>query len=437
MEQSVTILFAINFFILIGMSIWSFLYRRPGPIFCVVVAYFLWMTMVPGVAQVSQGAFYWVPRINPPHEIEGALTVYLIFLTVFWISYTVTNYIHSPKPRDSDCSDYDNRVILVGASLIIISLGVIAIGVLGLKPFVGSRLSASSSASLYGEATAATGLLLTVPRACSGVYFIFLISKRRQLRDYFRKRQVWIIMIFLGAVIVSIIMLWPTAQPRFIVLGLALSCLSSYLHRRRSLLKNIALVGIPVGLFTLVPILGTYNRATEEVSAVSTPFKEEILLHGDYDGLEWAIHTMSFVEERGTVRYRNFVSSLLFFVPRTFAPWKLEPSGVLVSNYAGLKFGNVSCPLPAEAFLANSWTGVLVISFCFGIIIALFDSNFSNRPNFYLLALSCCLMGQMTILLRGSLLGVISFVATQFVFVFIVWLLVRILHLLHHRRCKQ
>lgn len=229
-------------------------------------------------------------------------------------------------------------------------------------------------------------------------------------------------MLIIFASLVSAICLWPTSLPRFMLLGILIT-IASVQFRRNALLMKICLCTLfPVGLYTIVPVIGQYNRSTsvDLDQLLTMPDFSEILYSPDYDGFEWMAHTADYVEENGSCYGMNIVSAVLFMVPRSIFPLKYEASGAIVAEYAGSDFLNVSCPLPAEGFFAFSWAGVVCVGLLCGLFIPWLDRQLLRGKSIVFVVLAACILGQLCILLRGPMLGVANFVVVEIAWLYLI-----------------
>lgn len=161
----------------------------------------------------------------------------------------------------------------------------------------------------------------------------------------------------------------PTGIARYAAAAIYLGIMLSFFD---SLKKTNGFIFIFLGAFALVlPLLNSFrylafNRVDliEVLKNVINSFSVSWLA-GDYDAYTLLTLAIEHVENNGITWMRQFVGVALFWVPRVL--WQTKPvgSGHYIAQQLGWSFQNLSCPLPAEAFLNAGYIGVMV----FGIII--------------------------------------------------------------------
>jgi hypothetical protein len=389
---------------------------RTGPVYAITWVYFTFILFIPGLFQWSQELFYWADDAVTPRGVVLALLVTGLFLAGFELAYSHrltwrNQLLRFPNPLRTIRPGLPRWLFVVSPVLALL-ITAAAIAKMGLSPYLSTRSAAMSSAG--GGATNAA-LFLTIPRAVAATNLLFLLVAWRQVRDGLRVRPVtWSLLTVLPS-LASLITLFPTALPRFVLLGTLLTWMLGLLRHRPGLLKASVCIAIPFGLFTVLPLLNTYNRG-EELGAIEVESLSPVLpVGGDYDSFEWVVHTVQHVEAHGTVHGVNLLSAAFFFVPRSAFSAKLPPSGSLVAENLSLDFVNVSCPLPAECFLAFGWFGVFAGAWFLGTACRWLDASLRNTDasSTFAFLIACCVFGQLPILLRGSLLAVISILASQ------------------------
>lgn len=128
----------------------------------------------------------------------------------------------------------------------------------------------------------------------------------------------------------------------------------------------------------------------------------------DFDAYQLLMASINYAEEAGTMCGQNILTVLLCFIPRSIWGSKMDPSGQIVAEYWGAWFTNLSCPLPAEFFLAFGYVGVIIGSLFTGFLFKKIDGfDFSN--SYFKKSIFCILSGLLVFILRGALLPVISY----------------------------
>jgi hypothetical protein len=115
------------------------------------------------------------------------------------------------------------------------------------------------------------------------------------------------------------------------------------------------------------------------------------------------VNTLEFKNEIGTLFSNQFLGPLLFFVPRQTWPDKPLDTGIVLANFKGYAFSNLSAPMWAEFYISFSLIGLLLLFLLVGAYLRRLDLSFELRGTsisamFFPGALYSL------ILLRGSLL---------------------------------
>ena len=120
-----------------------------------------------------------------------------------------------------------------------------------------------------------------------------------------------------------------------------------------------------------------------------------------------------FVQERGTTSGRQALGVALFWVPRAVWPEKPVDTGILLAEYRGYKFTNLSAPLPAEMYINGGWWLMTAGMAVLGASTRRFDRrivqsfSYAKAP----VVLGSILPFYMIIIMRGSLLQAMAYLA--------------------------
>ena len=184
---------------------------------------------------------------------------------------------------------------------------------------------------------------------------------------------------------------------------------------------RLAMAGTVLALLFVFPVADAFR--SENVDVRRAGFFGEYLGNADYDGF-WQIgNALSFFDD-GLVRpFRQAAGVLLFWVPRGVWPDKPADTGIVLAEYRGYGFTNLSAPLWAE-LVVNGGIALLVVGF---VALGFALRRLDRRATAALLGggLWWAIIGAvfpfyMVILLRGSLLQatgtfVVALAATLFV----------------------
>lgn len=163
------------------------------------------------------------------------------------------------------------------------------------------------------------------------------------------------------------------------------------------------LAGI-VGFLAIFPIADAFRREDSVVTRAG--FFEEYLSNPDYDAFWQIANALSYVIDGLVVPLRQAMGSVLFFVPRSIWPDKPTDTGILLAEYRGYSFDNLSAPMWAEALVNGGVIAVVVVFLVLGAALRAMDTRmvpaFASGGVWAIAG--AILPVYMTILLRGSLL---------------------------------
>lgn len=212
----------------------------------------------------------------------------------------------------------------------------------------------------------------------------------------------------LGAAVVTggvlLLIVNPVSAARYtfgtvaFALAVFLGAVATPLRARISMLSGI------VGFLAIFPIADAFRR--EDSVATRAGFFEEYLSNPDYDAFWQIANALSYVVDGLVVPLRQAMGSMLFFVPRAIWPDKPTDTGILLAEYRGYSFDNLSAPMWAEALVNGGVIAVVVVFLMLGVALRAMDTRmvpaFASGGVWAIAG--AILPVYMTILLRGSLL---------------------------------
>ncbi|WP_354576108.1 hypothetical protein [Frigoribacterium sp. UYMn621] len=275
--------------------------------------------------------------------------------------------------------------------------------------------------SLFGsrdQAFAARSIAWPDPAIRSVMYSLAIypllvgIGAITQVRKSVRRElSGWYLVVILAASAVLLTIINPISSARY-SLATVLFALAVYagavVNPRR---VRGTLVAAIAGLIFLFPLADAFRSPA--VNLVRNGFFGEYKSNPDYDAFWQIANAYSFVLDGLVHVGQQALGSLLFWVPRAVWPDKPVDTSILLANYRGYSFTNLSAPLWAE-FLVNGGVPLLVIGFLVvGYVVRAMDRRL--LPAFgaagYWAIVGAIFPVYMTILLRGSLLQATGAVA--------------------------
>ncbi|MGN7147509.1 hypothetical protein ACTHQ6_00765 [Arthrobacter sp. SAFR-179] len=240
------------------------------------------------------------------------------------------------------------------------------------------------------------------------VSMISLIHLRQQQKVDGARRAFFFPLVVFVALVVCVN---PISTPRYIFGTAALALLAATgLYRTLARFRLVTLAFV-ASLIFVFPILDAFRNSLSEVSVDTSAL--DSLLSGDFDAFAQIVNTVEYVQRNGITNGNQLMGVIFFWVPRSFWPDKAVDTGTLLANMKGYWFTNLSAPLPAELFINGGWAALIVGMLVFGFAIRRWDSSMNRMitkgqaPSI----LGCIMPFYMLILLRGSLLQAVAYMA--------------------------
>lgn len=196
----------------------------------------------------------------------------------------------------------------------------------------------------------------------------------------------------------------PVSSPRYTV-GTVYVALLAACGAWSSLKKyRTVAVSLLTALFFLFPIASTFRNSIEAKVQFKGPL--ESLLSGDFDSFYQINNTVYFIASRGITWGDQLLGVVLFWVPRDVWPGKAVDTGILLAEFRGYSFTNLSAPLWAELMINGSWPLLVLGMTLIGFMVRRWDSKLAlhiaraGTPGL----VGCIVPVYLLIVLRGSLL---------------------------------
>ena len=178
--------------------------------------------------------------------------------------------------------------------------------------------------------------------------------------------------------------------------------------------KTLFLLGltIPIAYTLLFPYLDLF-RTEETFEKVTSSSRSSFLQNftkGDFDSLQQTMNAQVYVEYQGITFGRQLLGVFAYWIPREVWADKPVDTGIMVAEFLGYSFKNLSSPLWAEGLVNFGLIGVILFLGIWGYVSILLDKVFQSDfitsqhypvwilPSFYML------VPAQNLLIRGSLL---------------------------------
>lgn len=165
-----------------------------------------------------------------------------------------------------------------------------------------------------------------------------------------------------------------------------------------------AMLAAIVGFLFIFPIADAFR--SDEVRVNRASFFGEYLGNPDYDAFWQVANALSYWIDGLVQPVRQFLGSILFWVPRAIWPDKPTDTGILLADYRGYTFDNLSAPMWAESLVNGGIIGVVIVFVILGIGLRAMDVRITvafARGGVWAIV-GAVFPVFMTILMRGSLL---------------------------------
>lgn len=136
---------------------------------------------------------------------------------------------------------------------------------------------------------------------------------------------------------------------------------------------------------------------------------------GDYDAYTMFAMSIEHVDSFGSTHGCQLLGALLFWLPRIFWAAKPTGSGYFMAVSRGLRFANISAPLPAEGNINFGLIGVILFGLVFGAIAGSLDSKYwknsslNSQDYMYFEIIYPILMFMFFFMSRGDLMSPLSY----------------------------
>lgn len=202
----------------------------------------------------------------------------------------------------------------------------------------------------------------------------------------------------------SLLITNPISSSRYgsgVVWGSFLGVLGGFRTSRRT---STSMIGIVVALLFVFPVADFFRRVNQ-VGASRSGFLAEYAGNGDYDAFGQLSNALLYDRTMPLAFGRQLLGLVLFWVPRSIWSDKPVGSGVLLAQFRGYNFTNLSAPIWAEILLNFGLVGVVVASLVIGNVLGRLDQAFRESTGGGPVDIAAAVLPfYLLILLRGSLL---------------------------------
>ena len=231
--------------------------------------------------------------------------------------------------------------------------------------------------------------LLRVPIFIALILLSTILLHERKQSKYFVRfnllEKIFLLVIF----VINLLINNPVSSPRYLFGTIVLSLIFLTLTWRSKLsfsLVTTAIILIFLFVFPFADMFRSTTNIDELALQVSSNISNPLVKKSDYDSFQQIINTTEYVEDHSIAFGKQMFGTLIFWVPRNMWSSKPAPSGVVVAEYKGYEYTNLSMPLWGEAYMDGGILGVILVFLIYGfftsVIENIYINNYSNVPNF-------------------------------------------------------
>jgi oligosaccharide repeat unit polymerase len=371
----------------------------------ITLLYFCFVLIVPALIQTASGEFPFYQKSYDSNAVLMAAIIVAVNSFAFVIGYSIYRgkgpsrlaKIRGPAPIWA-------LILVIAACVAIVVLG---LGVVGWDSFWLVRAEAEAEQARLDLASSA---LLPIVRIAAVLPFLLILGHLRISRSRWRG---WLLPLGAAAAL-AFLFNNPLNTARFQQMAIIISIIFVIAPLFKPAFKTAFVAIYAVAMTTLFPLLSIISRGNES-DQLRNAFVY-MATSGDVDGFQSVINVVVMVQQNGITWGLRLISALLVFVPRTVWDDKQLPTGTEAADFVGYGFTNVSSPLPSEFYADFSWFGVIVGALALGYFVSRLDRFLAiciSESRFYLVVVCGVLAGYITILLRGSLMGVLAPIAAS------------------------
>lgn len=389
-----------------------FWFRGKDVLYASLLVFFYVFLLIAPIYQILSGEFPWGGVYSKRHIIEAW---WLSFLSLLFFEIGYISIRRSAKKVKQDIVEplLSNRgkFLLFGGAIFCTLLGLSYVGVSSLflvrndtSQVLSSTLTDSSLGPMIGAILRVPTVIIMLLFAYDLVYQIKRKANRKNILF-----SMWLI--FFLFIIVAVINN-PISTARFWMGSIFLSTLLLYFvlfNKENSAAWFLLNVSILVAIF---PVMDLYRNSMEESvveAIVNIDPKGELTTSPDFDAFQQQVNTIFVRETSEYSKGNQTLSSLFFFVPRSFWTSKSDPSGVYVAEMMGYNFTNLSAPLFTEFYLDGWFIGVSIGMFFLGLVYKKTQNLFTGRASALPAIFYCFFCSYQVYFLRGSLMAVIGY----------------------------
>jgi hypothetical protein len=351
-----------------------------------------------GIAPLIQVRLGVSPETTPdvaPHTIEPALVAVLLGVCGMAAGMAVAS---TRKPRPARYRPV-STARLHAMLWITVSFEILFVSSTGIAPYFESRFALDAARAAAWPDSAMLGLLAGASLALPLVSIHALVQLRRQRRLEGRKPGHALTLTMMLVLLLTTVNFVSSSR---IVLGTALLSLAVLAGATATRWRTRVTFAMLITTMVLVFPVADANR---DGGTVQAPSMSDLAASGDFDAFAQISNAVLYVDTVGPTWGQQALGVAFFWVPRSIWADKPIDTGILLGDFRGYGFTNLSAPLWAEAYINVGLMGVPVVLALFGYALRVGDRRIAEmgRPGAAMIA-GAILPFYTLIVMRGSLL---------------------------------
>jgi len=340
---------------------------------------YLWLGLVP-LLQVSAGTFPW-PGHYGSGVIRTALTITLSGLVAFDLGVSLCDRFRRHDPLDRQAWALATRRVpwMAAASLV---LGLLIIAYLGgLRELILSRAQfATQLTNVSGGGGRAGSLLLhALLKVPPFITWLALACMWRDSRKGLRPPLSRSALMLLGAMtLANVVINNPLTSHRAWFGTVVLSSLFVLIPWRNRWSSAAWVYGLVTMFVVIFPYADLFRLTVQaRVSGIKIQsLASQLVDNGDYASFQQMANAVLYVGDEGFSKGRQFLGSMLVFVPRKI--WENKPldTADLVAGHIGYAYKNLEMPLWGELYIDGGLIAVILGFALYGYLLARIERRY-------------------------------------------------------------
>lgn len=386
---------------LLLQSVYSIAERTATITFCLIN---IGIISLPGIAQAARGFFPFYSISYGEADVLSAATIYLLYTTCACLAYSVVRKggVSRSEPTQIDPSSVNVPAALVMYGMLCV-VSLIGFRLIGPTYF----LSARGALFLNGQLQTpiqSLGIALVHFAGFDALAIALILYSSRALP------RRWAMFLVGGGTPVFFLVNNVFNLPRYMLFAYLICLIFIFAKSSSPKFKAAYTTAYFVSTVTLFPILSQLSRG-QRGAALLQGVGKYYATSGDFDGLQSIINIKRWIDADGLQWGKQIISAVLVAVPRAAWSGKAQPTGAMSARHAGYAYTNISAPLPGEFYSDFGWPGVVCAGVLTGWALQRLDEGASNAKNkghpFGMLFFGT-VIGLISIIYRGSLIGVVG-----------------------------